>query len=137
MAATQGAVRQRRAVRSRTAEPRSFALRLLHASHARRARPWLGLVGLPLAVAAALPAGQWWALVPLGVCAWWWCPRDWGWEWLTAMQMGLVGGAWASVGADALVTWPDHRGLILAIWIDVAGVLGVASAVARYRSRRR
>jgi len=97
----------------------------------RRPRPWLGLLGVPLALTAALASGLWWCLLPLGLCAWWWAPRRRGWEWLAALQLGMVGAAWTTIGAVSLGTWPEHRSVIAAAWIASALALAAGGAVGR------
>lgn len=115
----------------RSVDVRAALTEALRVVAARKPLPWLGLVGTPLAITAALASDVWWALVPLGVCAWWWSPRVWGWEWLVALQTGAVGAAWATLGAVSLGTWPQHRAVIGAVWIGSAVVLAAVSAAGR------
>ena len=138
MAAIRSAVRPRR-VPGRTPVAatgvRRHAATLRKIVGARRPLPWLAMVGVPLAATAALASDQWWALVPLGFCAWWWAPCDDPWGWLTATFLGIVGAAWVTVGTTALVTWPVRSGLILVLWIGVACALAVVSWLARRGGR--
>jgi hypothetical protein len=94
----------------------------------RTARPRLALVGMPLAMVAALMSGQWWAPIPLAACAWWWAPTDWGWYWLVALLRGALGFAWASTGASALAAWPDLRPVTAAVWCGSVALLVASRA---------
>ena len=94
--------------------------------------PWVGMVGVPLAVTAAILTASWWALVPLAGCAWLCAPGSWAWEWLIALETGLLGAIWAALGADALMTWPSHHLMIGALWAITAGA---AAAIAFVRRR--
>lgn len=96
-------------------------------SAVRQTRPRLANVAVPLGIAASVMAEQWWALLPLGVCAWWWAPRDHGWEWITAVGRGLITAEWSLVGAYALGAFPDMRVVIGASWV-LAAVLLAACA---------
>jgi hypothetical protein len=84
---------------------------------ARSARPRIGMLCVPLAMIGALVAGQWWAVAPLVVCAWWWTPRTWGWEWLSAVGRGAVGAEWAYIGASALASFPRARLIVGVVWV--------------------
>ncbi len=90
------------------------------------------MVGVPLAVTAAILTASWWALVPLAGCAWLCAPGSWAWQWLIALETGLLGAIWAALGADALMTWPSHRLMIGAMWAITAGA---AAAIAFVRRR--
>ena len=126
------AVWRRRTVRSGIEEPPSAPLRplwtraafrvsrfLTAQARARRQRPWLGLVGVALAVTAVVLVGQLWLLLSLALCAWWWCPASWRWTWLIPLGAGLVGVVWATVGSALLAVFP----------LSAAGLLWGASAV--------
>lgn len=92
---------------------------------ARTARPRLGMLGIPLAITASSLTQSWWCLPGLTLCAWWWAPRNRGWEWIVAVGRGLIGAEWALVGSDALARSPDEVLLVGAFWTLGAGVLGV------------
>lgn len=94
---------------------------------ARQTRPRLANVAVPLGIATAIMSEQWWALLPLGVCAWWWAPRDRGWEWAVAIGRGLITAEWALVGAYTLGAFPETRAYVGAVWV-LAAVLLAASA---------
>lgn len=101
---------------------------------ARQTRPRLASVAVPLAVAASLIAAQWWALLPLGVCAWWWSPHRLGWEWLNAIGRAAIGTEWAYMGASALGAFPDDRLVIGVAWAGLPGAVAVYAACVK-RSR--
>jgi hypothetical protein len=92
---------------------------------ARTARQRLGMLGIPLAITASLLTQSWWCLPGLTLCAWWWAPRNRGWEWIVAMGRGLIGAEWALVGSSALARSPDNVWLVGAFWTLGASVLGV------------
>jgi hypothetical protein len=92
---------------------------------ARTARPRLGMLGIPLAITASLLTQNWWCLPGLTLCAWWWAPRNRGWEWIVAMGRGLIGAEWALVGSSALARPPDDVWLVGVFWVLGAGALGV------------
>ena len=103
-------------------------VRVAHVVIARRERPRLAMVGIPLAVVAALLSDVWWAL-PVLVCgAWWWAPRDWGWEWLVAVGRGLIGLEWAYMGVGALAAFPADRLVVGFVWAGLPVALTVYSA---------
>lgn len=101
----------------------------------RQPLPWVGKVGVPLAVIAVILTGTWWALVPLMGCAWLCTPASWAWSCLVAMETGLLGALWAALGAYALTAWPSHRPMIGAIWALSAAAIAVI-AFLRRRSNR-
>lgn len=140
MAATRTASRPRGSVSRRpaplTLHTHGAVDKLQRVAIARKPLARLAMIGVPLAMAAAMLTAQWWMLAPLIACAWWWAPRTWGWEWLVAVQTGFVGAAWAELGAVALGTWPERRLLIGAVWIASAASLAVLSAIGRQRERR-
>lgn len=89
------------------------------------------MVAIPLAVPAALLSEHWWALAPLWFCAWWWAPRDWGWEWLQSFEASLVGTEWAAIGAFSLGGFPEHRVVMGTVWIAVPMVFAIVFAQRR------
>lgn len=94
----------------------------------RQPRPLTAMVGVPLGITAALLAGLWLAILPLTFCAWCWAPRDWSWNWFTALLTGFVGAEWAAVGAAALTAWPNHQIVIGLAWAGAAGCLALVAA---------
>jgi hypothetical protein len=108
---------------------RAARSRLFTLAHSRAARPRLGMLGLPLALVAALVASQWWAVIPLVACAWWWAPRAWGWEWLVAVGRGLIGAEWAYIGASALAAFPGDRVALGVWWAGVPAAFALVAAV--------
>ncbi len=85
----------------------------------RPTRARLGMLGVPLAMVAVMMAGFWWAILPLTVCAWWWSPSSWGWEWLVAVGRGLIALEWAYMGAGSLAAFPGQRLTVTAVWIGL------------------
>jgi hypothetical protein len=83
------------------------------------------MIAVPLTIVASLLTNNWWAVVPLTVCAWWWAPREPGWGWLVAVLRGVVGWEWALVGANALIAFPARRTTIGVVWI--ASALAIAA----------
>ncbi len=98
---------------------------------ARQTRPRLVNVAVPLSVAASIMSEQWWALLPLSVCAWWWAPRHRGWEWAVAIGRGLITAEWAIVGAYALGAFPERRMVVGAVWVLAAVLLAASAKLAR------
>jgi hypothetical protein len=103
-------------------------VRIGRAVSSRAARPRIAMLGVPLSVVAAVVSGAWLMVVPLALGAWWWAPRDWGWEWLVAVGRGLIGAEWALVGSDALARYYDHLLVIGTFWCVGAALLGVCGA---------
>lgn len=97
----------------------------------RDERKHLAMLGIPLAVVAALLSEQPWMVLPLTACAWWWAPRDWGWEWLVAIGRGVIATEWAALGSSALATWPRQRALVATVWIAPVAMLLLAAAIRR------
>jgi hypothetical protein len=98
---------------------------------ARQTRPRLANIAVPLSVAASIMSEQWWALLPLGVCAWWWAPRNSGWKWAVAIGRGLITAEWALVGAYALGAFPERRTVVGAVWVLAAVLLAASAKLAR------
>lgn len=100
----------------------------------RSPRPWLGSVGMALAVSAVLVAGVYFALPFLALCAWWWCIREPA-AWLLPLGAGLLGAAWITVGVGLIgLLSLSTAGLI---WASIAALVAVAGAVARALADRR
>jgi|GEM_PF-6645731 len=97
----------------------------------RPVRAHLGMLGAPLAIAAALMSGLWWAVVPLTGAAWWWSPNSWGWEWLIALGRGVVCAEWAYLGTGALLAFPDARLTVGAGWAALPGCLALYTCARR------
>jgi hypothetical protein len=97
---------------------------------ARQPRARLGLLGVPLAITASLMAGVWWTALPLALCAWWWSPRNAGWEWVGAVGRGLVGAEWAFIGSSAIVSFPHDLPIVGALWSFGAGLIGLCGSEA-------
>jgi hypothetical protein len=104
---------------------------LLQQVDARKTRPRLAQLGVPLAIVAAAVLACWWALIPLAACAWYWAPRDWGWEWVAAVGRGLIGAEWAVVGSYALVAFPHERAVVAISWVFAAALIALCSKLVR------
>jgi hypothetical protein len=94
----------------------------------RRTRARLGMLGVPLAITAALMSGRWLCVLPLTACAWWWSPHNWGWEWLDAVGRGVIATEWAYMGAGALAFFPDERLMVGVIWAGLLAALAIFAA---------
>lgn len=103
---------------------------MCHLRDAGKARPRLGMLGMPLAIMASLLLSQWWTLIPLTFAAWWWSERDWRWYWLVALLRGIAGFAWATMGVAALAAWAYGRPSAGIVWSVANGLLlGISSYV--------
>lgn len=101
----------------------------------RQPLPWVGKVGVPLAVIAVILTGTWWAIVPLTICAWL-CTEDaWARRGLIALETGLLGAIWAVLGAYALGVWPSHRQMVGAGWASAAGAIAAIAWLCRRADR--
>jgi hypothetical protein len=99
----------------------------------RQPRPWLGSVGIALAVSAVLLTGAGLALPLLALGAWWWCFRM-PLAWLLPLGLGILGAAWVTVGAGLLVVLPlSTAGLI---WASIAATFALLAALARALAHR-
>ncbi len=83
----------------------------------RRARPWVGVVGMGLATTAALLTDLPLALPLCAVCAWWWSPRE-PFVWLLPLGAGAITVGWVTVGTGLMAILPRPS----------AGLLWMASA---------
>jgi hypothetical protein len=102
----------------------------------RTARPWLGLVGMALAVSAVLLTNDGLALPVLAVCAWWWCPRD-RFGWLLPLGTGILTVAWVSVGSGLITLLPlSTAGLLWTSWAAGLAVLAAAASAVTDGRRR-
>jgi hypothetical protein len=105
---------------------------------ARRShRPLLSLVGVPLAIVAAVSMFQFWLVVPLLALSWWWAPADWPWGWLLAVMEAGFGVQWVYFGAILLDGFPHLRIVIGVVWALFAGLIAVAGMVNRRLTGRR
>src|ERR1700733_5031445 len=92
----------------------------------RAPRPWLGAVGIALAVSTVLVTGVDFVLPFLALCGWWWCIREPA-AWLLPLGAGLLGAAWITIGASLIALLPlSTAGLI---WASLAAVVAVAGAL--------
>jgi len=96
---------------------------------ARRRRPLLAAIAVPLAAVAAAGTVQWFAVLPLGFAAWWWAPGFT--TWLIAAEASWVGIAWAIGGTAALSAWPRARLAVGSLWIGTAAAWAAGSALSR------
>lgn len=116
----------------------SGALRVAWA--ARRDRPWLALLAVPLAMNASGLMQLWW-LWPLLLAGSAACTRTWRWSWVLSFQLAAIGTEWAYVGATSLAQWPTHRSVVGAIWacvmLYVAGAANLNREFQRLRKERR
>lgn len=92
------------------------------------------MVGVPLAVIAAETGMRLWALPVAVVVAWWYAPRDDGREWLMALAAGQLGALWASLGAAALIAWPQEPGTVGLVWAGSAAAIAVGAWMQRRTS---
>lgn len=107
---------------------------VLRVGHARTTHARLAMLGAPLAITAVLLTQRWWCLPLLVLLAWWWAPRDSGWEWLIAVGRGLVTVEWVLVGTSAVARYRAHVLVVGALWTLGAAALGVCgSGTARRR----
>jgi hypothetical protein len=100
----------------------------------RQPRPWLGSVGIALAVSAALLTELYVALPFLALCAWWWCPRM-RFGWVLPLGAGVLGTAWVTVGLGLIALLP--LSLAGPVWAWIAAILATSSALARAATKDR
>jgi len=104
---------------------------LLDGAASRKPRPHLANIAVPLGMTASVVGQQWWTLIPLGLFAWWWAPRDWGWEWAVAIGRGIISAEWAVTGAYALQAFPDARSAVETSWLLSVVLLAAYAKVLR------
>lgn len=102
----------------------------------RKCRPRTAMISVPLTMLAGWLTQQWWTIIPLGLCAWWWAERTWPWTWLVAVESGAFGSLWAYSGATALAQFPAYRIPIALGWIGIAAALALVSGMTRIRNRQ-
>lgn len=105
---------------------------IAHGWTARRDRPWISTVAVPLGMAGVGLLGQWWmwpALILSCVVT-----SRWRWSWVLSLELGYLGTEWTFVGAYALGTWPGSVVLIGVVWAAFPAVLAVAIAQHRHQS---
>ena len=100
---------------------------------ARRDRPYLALVALPLAMVVAVIAMWLWLLVPLTVLCWYWASSEWRWTWLLGVMEGCFGVQWAYIGAYCLAAFPHDRLLVGALWAAYALIIAGVAAASRWK----
>ncbi len=99
---------------------------------ARRDRPYLCLVALPLAILAVTLAGSelpavLWLLVPLALLTWWWGSTEWAWTWVLGIMEACYGIQWAIIGTYCLAAFPHDRIVVGILWAAYAlGVAGIS-----------
>lgn len=100
----------------------------------RSSRPWLGIVGIAIAVSAVLLTSVGVLLPLLVVCAWWWCPRE-RFVWLLPLGAGLITVAWVTVGAGLMAILPRPSADLL--WMASAAWFGDLAVLVRILAERR
>jgi hypothetical protein len=96
----------------------------------RTRRPYLGTLGVALAIQAALLAGLWWLAPALVFLAWSW-NRGEPQAVFVAVGLGLIGTAWTTIGVSLMPLSPGSFLLPGAVWIVLALLMATASALAR------
>jgi hypothetical protein len=102
---------------------------------ARRERPWLGLVAVPLAMIATGLTG-FWCTWPVLLAVSWVCTPSWHWSWILTLEEAFVGVCWTLVGAAALAASPDAHLLVGALWTGFPLALAGAGLLNRRRHAR-
>jgi hypothetical protein len=105
---------------------------------ARRDRPYLSLVALPLAILATTLEGSvspalLWLLVPLVTFTWYWGSTEWSWTWVLGVMEAAYGVQWGVIGTYCLAAFPHDRIVVGILWAAYAG--GVAGVAAASRSQ--
>ena len=92
----------------------------------RLTRPWLGSVGVALAVSAVVLTDIDIALPVLALCAWWWCVPE-RFAWLVPLGAGVLTVAWVTVGTGLIAILPlPTAGLLWASFAAAVALLGAA-----------
>jgi len=73
---------------------------------------------------ATAGCGEWWAWMPLLLCAYGCAPSS-RIEWLLTCEEGIVGTVWASVGVNAMQTFPSTLDLVGVVWVAFPAALAV------------
>jgi hypothetical protein len=102
-----------------------------HVVDERRARPWLAMVAVPLAMNAAMLLSLWWTWAPLIVTVWWWAERGWPPTWFLVVEYTAIGTGWCIAGSSALAEFPSATVPIGAIWAATALALALTSLYMR------
>src|SRR5690348_8787077 len=89
------------------------------AAHLSNHRPYLGTLGVALALQAALVAGAWWTAPPLVVLAWSWNGGEPEAVFIAA-GLGLIGTAWTTIGVSLVSLSPGSFFLTGVVWILLA-----------------
>lgn len=98
--------------------------------HLRTRRPYLGTLGVALVLQATLLAGVWWTAPALVLLAWSW-NRGEPQAVFVAVGLGLIGTAWTTIGLSLIPLSPGSFLLPGAVWIALALLMAIASAMAR------
>lgn len=102
----------------------------------RRRRPVLAGLAIPLALVAAflmeLPLT---AVCPLVMCGWWFGANRSKWELVAVVGRGLVGTAWALIGINLLIAFPQNRIEAGFVWAFVALTMASLALSARQAHR--
>ena len=98
-------------------------------------RPYLGTLGVGLAVQAAVVAGAWWLIPALAFLGWSWNARDLQGT-AIALGLGLIGTAWTTIGVSLIPLAPGQFALPGAVWIALALLMASASHIARKRGSK-
>jgi len=98
-------------------------------------RPYLGTLGIGLAVQAAVVAGVWWLVPALAFLAWAWNAGDLQ-ATTVAVGLGLVGTAWTTIGVSLIPLAPGQLALPGLVWVALALLMADASHIARHRGSK-
>jgi hypothetical protein len=101
----------------------------------RTRRPYLGTLGVALAIQATLLTGLLWLVPALAFLAWSWNRGDLE-AVFVAVGLGLIGTAWTTVGVSLMPLSPGSFLLPGAVWIALALLMATASAAARRRGSK-
>lgn len=103
-----------------TSQPAALSQRALAS---RRPHRWLGTVGVGLAITTAALAGLFLLFPVCALASWWFLPRE-PFGPPSAVGLGVVGIAWASVGIGLLAFEPPLE--VGAFWVSLALLLAAA-----------